>query len=617
MIKPSKYDFSGWATKNNIKCTDGRTIRPNAFEEQDGVKVPIVWHHLRNEPGNVLGHAFLENRPEGVYAYGIFNGTPNGLNSKALVEHGDITFLSIYANELLEQNKSVMHGVIRELSLVTAGANPGARIDNVVISHSDGSMDALDEDVYIFSGAELSLPEPKPEPEPIKHEVISEPEPKPEVVKTEPEPIKPEPKPEVIKPEPKEELDSMTIQHAADATANPDETVQDVFDTLSDKQKTVVYAIIAEAVDAATADMSQSDEGDGMKHNVFDGETETRVQNYLTDEQFNEIRADAMQHGSFKTAFLEHVATYGIDDIDLLFPDAQTIANSPAMISRNMAWVTSVLNGTNHSPFSRIKSLAADVTAADARARGYVKGNRKSDEIIKLLRRITLPKTIYKKQKLDRDDVVDITDLDIVAWMKAEMRVLLDEELARAILIGDGRQIADPDKIDEDHIRPIWTDDDVYAYHVIVDTDKDAEDMIEAIIRAREHYMGSGSPTLFTNSGFLSDMLLVKDSLGRRMYSNQTELQAVLRVSNIVEVPVMADQERDTDEDTPRHVELVGIICNLKDYTVGADKGGAVSTFDDFDIDFNQLKYLMETRVSGALTMPGAAIVIEQVAAAG
>lgn len=590
MIK-TKFDFSGWATKNDLKCSDGRTIRRDAFKGNDGQKVPLVWQHAHGAPDNILGHAMLENREEGVYAYGLFNDTPNGILAKKMVAAGDITFLSIYANQLVEESKNVMHGVIRELSLVVAGANPGAVIDNLVIAHADGSETDLDGEAIISTGIELSLPEVTPEPE-------AKPEPKPE--------------PEII--------------HAdAQATAedNPDETVGDVFDTLTDKQKQVVYAMIAEVVDATATDggtVSQSDEeGDGkvMKTNVFEKPVNAREEASLTHAQFSEIMEDAKKYGSMKTSFLEHVVTYGIENIDYLFPDAKLIANTPAMLSRRMEWVTAVINGTNHSPFSTIKSMMADITADEARARGYVKGTLKKDEVIKLLMRTTTAKTIYKKQKLDKDDITDITDLDVVAWMKAEMRIMLDEELARAILVSDGRGASDPDKIDEDHIRPIWKDDDMYAHHVRIEADVDTDGKIDAIIRAREIYNGSGTPTFFTASGFVSDMLLLKDSLGRRIYMTRAEVLAVLGVSNIVEVPIMANLTRESDDETPVTLKLLGIVVNLRDYTVGSNKGGEVSTFDDFDIDYNQMKYLIETRVSGALTLPKSALVIEQVVAAG
>ena len=606
------FDFSGYVTKYNLKCADDRTIRPEAFKHMDGKTVPLVWQHCHDDPENVLGHVLLESRPDGVYGYAKTNSTAKGVIAKELVQHKDIEMFSIFANKLIETNKNVTHGIIREVSLVMAGANPGASIDNVRIVHSDGSQFELDDEVIIHSEATITLPEPpkkeEKEPETLTHADKS------------PEPIVEEPKqdtqPESVEVEPKKD-----IRHA-DAADDSEETVEEVFNTLSEKQKTVVYAIIAQAVDAASeeanaAAQSAIEEGveDYMKHNVFEGTNGGELRHdTLSDEAFGTIMQDAVKSGSLKKSFLEHAVTYGIENIDYLFPDPQALANTPSMMARRMEWVAGVINGTNHSPFSRVKSVVADITADEARARGYVKGALKKDEIVKLLKRVTTPKTIYKKQKLDRDDIVDITDLDVVAWMKAEMRVMLDEELARAILIGDGRDASAEDKIDEDHLRPIWKDDDLYAHHIRVAEDGDTNDIMEAMIRAREFYMGSGSPILYTTTGFVSDMLLVKDSTGRRLYSTEQELANVLRVSKIVEVPVMFGQSRESDDADPVTLNLVGIIVNLKDYTLGADKGGQMSMFDDFDIDYNQFKYLLETRCSGALTLPKSALVIEQVA---
>ncbi|HEY5138545.1 MAG TPA: hypothetical protein VIJ25_04415, partial [Methylococcales bacterium] len=606
-------DFSGYATKANTKCTDGRTILPDAFKGNDGQIVPLVWHHFRNEPGNVLGHGLLENRADGVYVYAFCNQTPNGINAKQLVEHGDIISLSIYANEVLEKSHLVQHGNIREVSLVMTGANPGAYIDNVTMSHSDGTPDEdSDDEIVIHMDQPVVMVEEKPVEVPVAPKV------EPVVAKVEP----------VVAP--KVELVHATTDTAD--TASTTETVGDIINTFTNKQKAAFYAILDElSVESVTpvevttpADanpVAHSDENEGelqvMKTNVFDNKPEvaTRSQIVLKHDQFEAVIADAKKFGSLKTAVIEHAdgVTYGIENIDYLFPDAQVLANTPAMLSRRMEWVTAVLNGCNHSPFSTVKTVIADITADEARARGYVKGSKKTDEVIKLLKRVTTAKTIYKKQTLDRDDVIDITDMDVIAWMKAEMRVMLDEELARAVLVTDGRTAQDPDKIDEDHIRSIWKDDDMYAHHVRVAEDTETDDIIDAIIRARTVYNGSGSPTLFTNSGFVSDMLLLKDTLGRRIYMTQAELQAVLRVSNIVEVPVMTGLSRESDDDVPVHLHLIGIVVNLRDYTLGANKGGQVSMFDDFDINYNKLQYLIETRVSGALTLPKSALVIEQV----
>jgi HK97 family phage prohead protease len=589
--KVDVYDFGGYATKNDLQCSDGRTIRRDAFKGNDGMKVPLVWHHLHDEPRNILGHAILENRDDGVYAYGIFNDTPAGQDAKKIVQHGDIVALSIYANELKQNKQDVLHGNIREVSLVVAGANPGALIQNVSFAHSDGTSEDSEEDVYIFTGLDLILPEP---------------------VVTHQEPVT-------------EPVESVKIDGPVLHAASADKTVGDIIDSLTDEQKTAVYVLIDNLTDVMPADsgntvIQQSNEIEGekiVKTNVFDKTEEVENKVSLTHAQFDAIVVDAKKYGSFKTSILEHAVTYGIEDIDYLFPDARTLDSNPAMISRRMEWVTTVMNGVTHSPFSNVKNILADITADAARARGYVKASLKKDEVIKLLKRVTTPTTVYKKQKLDRDDILDITDLDVVAWMKAEMRIMLDEEIARAILVSDGRAAEDTDKIPEDHIRPIWTDDDMYAYHVRLDEDVDIDGFIDAVVRARSVYNGSGSTTLFTSSGVLSDMLLLKDSLGRRIYQTVVELQAVLRVSNIVEVPVMTGLTRESDDDTPVTLNLLGIVVNLRDYTIGANKGGEVSMFENFDIDYNQEKYLLETRISGALTLPHCALVIEQVGAAG
>lgn len=579
MTATKKYDFSGYATKNGIKCTDGRVIQQDAFKDNHGTTVPLVWQHLHNEPSNILGHGLLENRTDGVYIYGMFNNTPAGQNAKMLVQHGDITHLSIYANNLVEKSKQVLHGAIREVSLVMAGANPGAIIEHLSISHSDGSEVEIEDEAIIFTEEKLVFQEE------IKHADDGE----------------------------KEDMASQNLKHAEE------ETVEDVFNTLSEKQKNVVYALIAAINDDTTGDMEQS-EGDNnvMKHNIFDGDGFEDNRPTLTHAQFAEIMSDAIACGSLRESFLAHAGTYGIDNIDYLFPDAKTITNEPTFIKRRTEWVNSVLSGTRHTPFSRIKSLHADITADAARAKGYIKGNLKKEEVFGLLKRVTTPTTFYKKQKLDRDDIVDITDVNVVAWLKAEMRLMLDEELARAILIGDGRAVESEDKISETNIRPIYSDDALYAPKVLLDSTDTIEDFIEAVIRSRETYEGSGSPVLYTTTALLTDMLLLKASGdGRRMYATQAELEAALRVSKIIEVPVMSGMNRDVTVPAPATYNLQAILVNLMDYTVGADKGGEVSMFDDFDIDYNQQKYLIEARCSGALTLPKSAIVFEKVAAAG
>lgn len=563
-----KFDFSGYATKNDLKCSDGRTIRKDAFKDCDGIVVPLVWQHLHSEPTNVLGHALLENRLDGMYSFGTFNETEAGKNAKVLVEHGDITFLSIYANQLKQAGLDVLHGMIREVSLVMAGANPGAFIDNVSMAHADGTETAILEEAVIYTDDPISLEE-------IEHE---------------------------DKP----------------ATG---ETIQSVFDTFNEKQKNVVYSMLAHVMDADpeeetaeesdtdTTEAEHSDEGGSvMKTNVFDKDkeqdqtqtTEKKV-THLTHAQLTELFADAAKLGSLKESFLAHAGTYGIDNIDYLFPEAKTVTPTPDVVGRNQAWVGTVLNGAKHSPFSRIRSTSVNLTADQARAKGYVKGNLKKEEVIPLLKRVTTPTTVYKKQKLDRDDIIDIVDLDVVAWLKAEMRLMLDEEIARAILIGDGRQIDDEDKINELNIRPIAFDDVMYAHEILLPANVVGDAMIEGILRALPFYKGSGNVTMFTTTPIMTDLRLIKDAYQRRMYPTIADVAAAAGVARIVEVEVM--------ETLP---DIIAIIVNMNDYTIGADKGGAIAMFDDFDIDYNQYKYLMETRLSGCLTHPKSALVIKR-----
>lgn len=575
-MSKKKYDFSGYATKNDLKCADGRTIRKDAFKDNDGQNVPLVFQHLHNDPKNILGHALLENREDGVYAYAKFNGTEAGKNAKLLVEHGDITSLSIFANNLVQKGSDVLHGAIREVSLVLSGANPGALIDNLSIAHSDGTNEISDEEAVIYTGEAIST-------ESVEH---------------------------AEKNEPKEEKDD---------GQNGSETVEEIFNSFNEKQKDVVYAMVAEAASVNIKHEELEGGSDDMKKNIFDN-TEGTDETRLSHSQLEAILEDAKKSGSLKESFLAHAQEYGIENIDILFPDARTVTPTPEVIGRRMDWVQGVLTGTKHSPFSRIKSTAVDITADEARARGYVKGSLKKEEVISLLKRVTTPTTIYKKQKLDRDDIIDIVDLDVVAWLKAEMRMMLDEELARAVLIGDGRDVEDPDKIIETNIRPIYSDDDMYSHKVVFSPDDEATDevntnaLIETIIRGRKFYKGSGTPTFYTTTDVLTDMLLVKDKMGRRLYNTEAELASALRVNKIVEVEVMENvsREEETDESITS-LGLVGILINLRDYTLGADKGGKVSMFDDFDIDYNQYKYLIETRCSGTLTKPKSALVIEKV----
>jgi len=548
----------------------------NAFKHNDGRKVPLVWNHQHNDPYNVLGYAVLEHREEeGMYAYGVFNDTDSAQAAKLLVQHGDVTSLSIWANRLQEKQKQVFHGDIREVSLVLAGANPGAKIESIM-KHEDGS----DEEAIIFNDREdlvLSHAD-KPEPE---------------------EPPK-EPEPEKKKEE--------------EPVADKDKTVQEVFDTLTEEQKTVVYAMIAAAVDGDDQedDEEENDEEEtpDMKHNVFDRQEEEQ-DNVIAHADMMAVLNDAKRFGSLKESALQH----GITDIEFLFPDAQNVTPTPTWIDRDQTWVDDVMSNTHHTPFSRIKSMAADITADEARAKGYIKGKIKLDEVFTLLKRVTTPTTVYKKQSLDRDDVIDITDFDVIAWLKVEMRGKLNEELARAVLIGDGRLSAADDKINETNIRPIWTDDDLYAVKVNVDVaanataDEKAKATIRAIIKSRKEYKGSGNPTFYTTEDVLTDMLLLEDGQGRVIYDTVEKLTTALRVKKIVTVAPMENKTREAGGKT---LELLGIVVNLKDYTIGADKGGAVNMFDDFDIDYNQMKYLIETRCSGALVLPHSALVLER-----
>ena len=575
-----KYDFSGWATKNGLRCSDGRTIMKDAFLHNDGQTVPLVWNHQHNDHMNILGHALLENRQEGVYAYCVFNETESGQNAKQLVEHGDVSALSIYANQLKQQGGNVLHGAIKEVSLVLAGANPGAFIDSI-IRHGEEST----EECIIFTGEDIALYHAE---ETLNH---------------------------------KEEEIKM-----ADETKNPagesEETVADVFETLNEKQKTVVYALIGQALEEAEAggeiQQSEIDEIKGdlafMKHNLFDGDT--TGPDVLSHADMTAIITDAKRYGSLKEAVLAH----GITDIDFLFPDAKTLDGTPSFIQRDMGWVSDVMNKTHHTPFSRIKSIFANITEDDARAKGYITGALKKEEVFSLLKRTTSPTTIYKKQKLDRDDVVDITDFDVVAWLKGEMRMMLDEEIARAVLVGDGRLNSSDDKINEANIRPIWKDEDLYTIKQAVSVtaaataDQTAKAFIRAAIKSRKLYKGSGNPVLYTTEDVLTDCLLMEDTTGRVIYETVEKLATALRVSKIVTVPVMDGLTR-VDSDTKTRT-LMGIIVNLADYNIGADKGGAVNMFDDFDIDYNAQKYLIETRCSGALVTPYGAIALEKVVTA-
>lgn len=600
----AKPDFSGYATKAGLKCSDGRTIMPDAFKHQDKQTVPLVWQHNHNEPSNVLGYATLENREDGVYAYGYFNDTPQGKNAKMLVQHEDIKSLSIYANQLTERAKQVLHGFIREVSLVLSGANPGAFIDNITLAHADGDMVTLDDEAVIYTGL------------PLIHA----------------------------------DDESADSSGSTDSTneSNSEMTIQNIYDSMTSEQKEVVHFMVGAAIEGAnkvkeevthseekseekveekseekseeesTSELVHKDnngeEGRHMTRNVFEQESEGKKEEpVLTHDAIKGIVENARKIGSLREAVEAYAFAHGIENIDVLFPDARTLSNTPEFDKRRTEWVVNVINGTRHSPFSRIKSIIADITYDDARAKGYIKGNLKKEEFFGVSKRTTTPSTIYKKQKLDRDDIIDITDFDVVAWLKAEMRLMLDEELARAILIGDGRSIDDDDKIkdplganDGAGIRSILHDHDLYAATVTVDDTATSVEVVDAIVSAMGFYKGSGSPTFYTTLPQLTTLLLTRDNLDRRLWRTPAELAGEMGVSNIVTVEVM---ENETD--------LIGIIVNLSDYTVGADKGGDVNFFDDFDIDYNQYKYLLETRVSGALTRIRSAVIIKRAAAGG
>lgn len=588
-FQPEACDFSGWATRNDLKCSDGRVIRRDAFKHDDGIKVPLVWNHQHNDPRNVLGHAWLENRPEGVYTYGFFNDSESGEIGKILVKHGDICALSIYANQLQQRGCDVLHGEIREVSLVHAGANPGAFIDSM-LKHGEDS----DDEAIIYTGMPLYL----------SHSDADKQEDKADDGEKKGTSEK--------KDDPEKKTDS-----------DEEKTVADVINSMTEEQKNVMYAMIGQAMeDQGKSDPESKDNNDDdskggtntMKHNVFDKD-DRQKENVLvhsdgsevSSEEISTIFGDIKRYGSLKDSVLAH----GIDNVDYLFPDAQTLANTPEFIQRDTGWVKKVMSGVHHTPFSRIKSIFADITEDDARAKGYFKGKLKKEEVFGLLKRTTTPTTVYKKQKMDRDDVVDITDFDVVAWLKSEMRMMLDEELARAYLIGDGRLASSDDKINEQNIRPILKDEELYTIQATVSVqssateDDKAREFIRTAIKARKNYKGSGQPTLYTTEDILTDCLLLTDTTGRDLYTDVAQLAKKLRVKEIVTVPVMEGVNGKNGG------ALMGIIVNLADYNVGADRGGAVNMFDDFDIDYNQQKYLIETRCSGALIKPYSAIALE------
>lgn len=603
------YDFSGWATRNNIECSDGRTIMKDAFKENDGSKVPLVWNHQHDDPNEVLGHALLENRDEGVYAYCKFNDTESGQTARSLVLNGDVDKLSIYANKLKSNAKQVVHGCIREVSLVLAGANPGAYIDSVVV-HGEGAD--TEEEATIYTDESISIAMKHSDESSEKKEEQSEKKESSE--KTEEPSEKTEEK--IKEKEETEVKENSEIKHADEEKG--EKTVQEVFDELTDEQKDVVYAIIGQAIEDAKNEEDEEEGEDNMKHNVFENEKQEEV---LAHSEFiSNAIADAKRFGSMKESFIAHAEEAGLEwgeanDYSVLFPDAQNVTREPIMVEKDNSWVAKVMSQVKHSPFSRVKNTLGRMDEVTARAKGYIKGTKKANIQMSLLNRVTTPTTVYIKNDIDRDDVVDITDFDVIAWQKKEMRKQLDKELALAILLGDGRDVSDQHKINEQNIRPIVSDDDIYTIKYTVtsgvdynnpnnsnsENDSVAKGIIRAALKARKNYKGSGKPTFYTTEDTLTDLLLIEDQNGRVIYDSINKLATALRVNEIVTIPEM---ESKTD--------IYGVIVNLNDYTAGADKGGSVNMFDDFDIDYNQMKYLMETRMSGALTVPYSAIVLKK-----
>ena len=610
-----KYDFSGWATRNDIKCADGLTIRQDAFADCDGVTVPLVYMHDHKDPENVLGHAMLENREDGVYCYGSFNDTEKGEIAKLLVAHGDLTSLSIFANNIVKKGADVLHGVIREVSLVQAGANPGATIDFPVLQHSDGTYDEINDECIIHFDQSVRLGSDLTElahwleenDDTLFHDDMDD-------------------------DEDDEDVDDVEDEDDDDEEDGDDPTVDEILENMDDEEAEVVNDLLQLAYQqgmedaGGVVDDEEGEEDDEdveqsymyeggntiMHKNVFERyEDDMILEHGIDAEEANAILHDAMENGqSLKATVIAH----GIDNIDWLFPEAKMASPTPEWIKRDTGWVNGVLNGVHHTPYSRIKSRFADIREDEARARGYIKDNYKKEEVFTLLKRTTTPQTIYKKQKLDRDDIIDITEFDVVAWIKAEMRMMLDEEIARAIMIGDGRLASSEDKIKEEHVRPIWKDDPLYSVKVRVtyaagaDDNAKAQANIKALIKNRKLYKGSGNPKFYTTEDVLADMLLITDTTGRFIYESVQNLANKLRVSEIVTVPVFDNQTR---QDNGTTLQLLGIMVNLADYNVGADKGGAVNMFDDFDIDYNKEVYLIETRISGALTVPFSALVLE------
>ena len=632
-----EYDFSGWATKNNIKCSDGRTIMPNAFKDDDGQKVPLVWNHQHNDPAEILGHALLENRAEGVYAYCKFNDTESGQNAKKLVVNGDIDRLSIYANKLKSHMNNVTHGCIREVSLVLAGANPGAFIDSV-ITHSEDGDDEEEGIIYTDEDLEIKVDNDVKDDENEDLDIVEA-----EEVIDDTDEESDESKDNTEGNEDSEEVEHSDEETVEDVfnTLNEDQqavayvligaasegkdlssdaefkvTVQNMMESLNDQQKEAVYALVGAASEGNSNNEKNKDnegEDSSMKHNVF--ENEEKNDTLVHSEIVADALADAKKYGSMRESFLEHAAANNIQNVDYLFPEAKELNTPPVVIKDNEEWVNVIMNSVRRSPFSRVKTTFAKMDETTARAKGYIKGKMKADIALSLLKRVTTPTTVYIKNTMDRDDVIDITDFDVVAWLKGEMRSQLNKELALAMLLGDGRNVSDDNKINEQNIRPIVSDDNLYTIKYEIKSGRDYKNtgnsasdndslykgIIRGAIKSRKEYKGSGKPTFFTTEDILTDLLLIEDQNGRVIYDSIEKLATAMRVSKIVTVPEMESR-----------TDIYGIIVNFNDYTAGADKGGHVGMFDDFDIDYNQMKYLMETRMSGALTVPYSAIVLKK-----
>lgn len=598
-------DFSGWATKAGLKCSDGRTIMPDAFKHQNSTKVPLVWQHGHSDPENVLGHAILETRDEGVYAYGFFNESPKAVHTHGLIQHKDITMMSIWANDLIERSKKVLHGAIREVSLVLSGANPGAIIENVTIRHSDDEETILDDEAIIYTGLSFEHADGGGAPTDSSGDSSGD---SGETVQDVYDSMSPKQQ-EVL-----HYLVGVALEQgsggdnagaaAAQSAIAGDEVLTGIYESMDEKQQKVLHHLLGEALGQKDGELPDTEKGNQMKHNIFEGDDkDQKGGTVLSHEDMKGIVADATKCGSLKQATENYAIAHGINQIDTLFPEAQALTSAPEFYTRRTEWVNTVLGGARKSPFSRVKTHFADLTYDDARAKGYITGDVKLEQFFSTSRRETMPQTIYKKQQLDRDDIIDITDFDVVAWMKSEMRVMLDEEIARAILIGDGRNVTSPDKILEDRIRPIATDDPLFTIEVLADfATGGVQDVVDAIVQYRALYRGTGTPAMYTSEQFIAQVMLLKDTLGRRIYTSLDQFASEIRVSSIIPVDVF-----DPGANPP-----LAVIVNMNDYVVGSDKGGEVNLFDDFDIDYNQYKYLIEGRCSGALVKLKSALVVKQ-----